>query len=432
MAVAAPTVAQAPITASEIKSTFGISDIPVGSEIDVNGQKFNVGKDNSLSSADGGDGGEDQGDTKEEWNGPDDARKKEGAGTYPNYYAHKTRSGHAFLMDDSKGAESVTLQHRGGSMVQFHPDGKVAITAQNGQYTLTFGENRVKITGAHDVTVDGAASLRVKGDYNMTVGKNVNMTVAGDYNVVAKNFNQKILGNIDIAAKNITALTEGSVGIKAKGSMALSSKGGFIAGSADDSASIVAKKDLALLADSGEMMVRSSKKMSFESVTGDIAMRTIDGKFSTFAKQGILSFLTTASLETLGSLQVISGALTTVKSAGMVGILAGAEVSIGAVGEVALVAAGGVSIAAAGAVGVAAGGALALTAGGAVGINSSMIAMNGIIEQNSGIIIEAPIVDIPPVPPIPEMPVAPSNPKTDFMNNSAETTQSTGTDILEA
>ena len=70
----------------------------------------------------------DKKNTPPKWSGPKDARELPGAGKYPNYYAHKTRSGHVLLMDDSNGAEHVTLQHRSGSMVQFHPDGKVANT----------------------------------------------------------------------------------------------------------------------------------------------------------------------------------------------------------------------------------------------------------------------------------------------------------------
>jgi len=145
----------------------------------------------------------DQTNTPKQWKGPPDARSEKGAGTYPNYHSQKTRSGHVFTMDDSDGAESVTLQHRSGSMVQFLPDGAVQFVSHNGQYTFVFGENRVQITGAYDVTVLGAASLNVTKDYNMTVQGNHNTTVNGDMNITAKNMNTVIRGNMDTSATNM-------------------------------------------------------------------------------------------------------------------------------------------------------------------------------------------------------------------------------------
>jgi hypothetical protein len=59
-----------------------------------------------------------------------------------------------------------------------------------------FGENRMKITGAYDITVDGAASLKVAKDYNVTVQGDINMTATKNFNLTAQNFNQTIRGNI--------------------------------------------------------------------------------------------------------------------------------------------------------------------------------------------------------------------------------------------
>ena len=121
-----------------------------------------------------------------------DARDMEGAGKYPNYWTHKTRSGHVFMLDDSKGAEHVTLQHRTGSMIQFMPDGAVQFTSHNGEYNMVFGAKRVKITGAYDITVEKAASLRVEGgDYNVTVPNgSVNYTIGKNFNIITgENFN---------------------------------------------------------------------------------------------------------------------------------------------------------------------------------------------------------------------------------------------------
>ena len=71
--------------------------------------------------------------TPPKWNGPKDARQNKEAGTYPNYWAQRTRAGHVFIMDDSKLGEHITLQHRGGSMIQFMPDGAVQSISHNGR-----------------------------------------------------------------------------------------------------------------------------------------------------------------------------------------------------------------------------------------------------------------------------------------------------------
>lgn len=200
--------------------------------------------------------------TPEKWNGPEDARTKKGAGVYPNYYTQRTRSGHVLTFDDSEDHESVTMQHRSGSMVQFMPDGAVQFVAQNGQYTFVFGENRVKITGAYDVTVEGAASLRVKGDYNTTVMGNYNTTVNGDMNMTAKNFNAQIRGDMDVNAKNMNMKVEGSSTISSHEQTNILSDGGLQLASTGDSIAIGAKQDIGIKSGGGKIMAQAPGKIS--------------------------------------------------------------------------------------------------------------------------------------------------------------------------
>lgn len=130
-----------------------------------------------------------------------DAREHEGAGKYPNYWSYKTRSGHVLMFDDSKDNESITLQHRGGSAIQFHPDGGVQMTSHNGKYDVVFGENRVTITGANDMTVKGDGTLLVYGDLHHTIHGNYNKTVTGSFNMTCDNHNVVIRGNHDVAVQ---------------------------------------------------------------------------------------------------------------------------------------------------------------------------------------------------------------------------------------
>lgn len=172
---------------------------------------------------------EDRKTTPKTWSAPEDARTKKGAGTYPNYYTHKTRSGHVFTMDDSEGAENITIQHRTGTTFQVGPDGVLSITANKGQYNIVFGENRLLVTGAQDVTVQGASSLRVEGDYNVNATGNMNMTVKGDANfAIAGNMNTVVKGdNVTQTMGNQTTDVSGSTKHTSLGSHTTTAKSGM-------------------------------------------------------------------------------------------------------------------------------------------------------------------------------------------------------------
>lgn len=195
------------------------------------------------------------GQTPKAWKTPPDAR--ETGGEYPNYYIKKTSSGHVFMMDDTNGSEHVTLQHRGGSMIQFTPDGKITFIAQNGQYNVVFGENRMLITGAYDVTVEGSGSLSVDKDYDVTVKGNYNMVVHGDMNMTVNNLNQTIRGNMDMTAKDTTMKMEGSTSISSHGITAIGGDAGLALTSTGDSVAMGAAKNVAIKA-KVDVMLQSS------------------------------------------------------------------------------------------------------------------------------------------------------------------------------
>lgn len=202
------------------------------------------------------------GTTPKEYKTPPDAR--ETGGEYPNHYTKKTRSGHVFMMDDTLESEHVTLQHRGGSMIQFTPDGKIMFTSQNGQYNIIFGENRMLVTGAYDVTVQGSGSLSVDKDYDVTVKGNYNMVVHGDMNMTVKNMNQTIRGNMDMTAKDLTMKMEGSSLISSHGISTVSSDGGLALTSTSDSVAIAAKQNIGIKS-ARKMMVEAGSSMHMKS-----------------------------------------------------------------------------------------------------------------------------------------------------------------------
>ncbi|NDB58225.1 hypothetical protein EB001_07250 [bacterium] len=162
-----------------------------------------------------------------------DNRSQQGAGQYPYYFCWKSRSGHTISMDDTKGNETVTIQHRTGTAIQMMKDGALHITAHNSRYDITFGENRMTISGAQDITVKGDASLRVYGDYNVTCHKDYNLTVMGNLNITAKNKNQHIRGNKDTQMKNENKKIEGSSFKQVGGALTQVSRGAMLNSATD-------------------------------------------------------------------------------------------------------------------------------------------------------------------------------------------------------
>ncbi len=170
--------------------------------------------------------------TDTNWNLPEDARKK--GMQYPNYEIKQSPSGHGWVIDDTKDAESVTIFHRTGSQIQFQPDGSMIFINKKNAYQIVFGDNNIMVTGAQNVTVNGGCQLKVEGDYDLTVNGNVKQTIKGNLetivsgdmttavqgnqeNVVGKNISTKAVANHEVIG-NKTAITgESKIGILSPG-----------------------------------------------------------------------------------------------------------------------------------------------------------------------------------------------------------------------
>jgi fructose-specific phosphotransferase system component IIB len=274
---------QDPKAAAE--AAFG-GPVTPGTIVTVGDKNYTVGADGSYN--EGAPAGfsdassETKSNTPPKWDVVQDARKLPDAGKYPNYWAHKTRSGHVFMMDDSKGAESVTIQHRGGSMIQINPDGKVHIRAQNGQHTVVFGENRMYVTGAHDITVDGSASMNIKKDFNVNA-KNINFTASGDMNLKSKNLNLQPTGNIDIAGSALTLKSNANINIETHGALGIAAKKAVSLVSKEAEVVFVSSKDIGMESKNGRVLLQSKQDMSVKSI-GKFSVRS-DQKLSISSPQ---------------------------------------------------------------------------------------------------------------------------------------------------
>lgn len=219
-------------------------------------------------------------------NFPKDAREEKGAGKYPYYYTHRTRSGHVITLDDSEDHESITIQHRGGSMLQFMPDGAVYMVSQNGRYSVIFGEDRMEVHGAHELTVHGSATMRVDGDMDTTIMGNHNMTVNGDFNMQAKNFNAQVRGNMEFNTKNTSFKTEGSTEISSHGITDVHGEGGIAINSSSKGVGIKGT-EVAIKSSSGDVMIQSAASTDMK--MGSTFKIGAGGKMSITAGGGLFS-----------------------------------------------------------------------------------------------------------------------------------------------
>lgn len=151
--------------------------------------------------------------TEKSFDGPNDVRSSKEAGKYPNQQVIKTRSGHNVVYDDTKGNESITIQHRGGSAIQFLPNGAVQMTAHNGKYDIVFGENRMTVTGAHDLAVKGDGSLLVYGNYRKTVHGDIEIAATGSIAYRGKNIVHTASENYSVVSQTNTQKASDSFGI---------------------------------------------------------------------------------------------------------------------------------------------------------------------------------------------------------------------------
>ena len=104
---------------------------------------------------------------------------------YPYNNAIETESGHAFELDDTPDYERINIMHRGGSHLEFRPEGSVQQKVMNNSNRMIEGDETVHIKGNKLVYIDG--------DLTYIVGGSVTYRVEKDFAVSAKNisFNAK-------------------------------------------------------------------------------------------------------------------------------------------------------------------------------------------------------------------------------------------------
>jgi hypothetical protein len=141
------------------------------------------------------------GDTvkRNEWTEPESSLK----GVYPYTNVTQTESGHAFIMEDTRGAETVRLQHRAGNFIEMQSNGDQVQKILGNGYEIVAKDKKVMIKGQCDITIEGGATMQVYGDVYQRVGGNAKQYVEG-------NSEQVVKGEVRIACEDDVEIVSGT------------------------------------------------------------------------------------------------------------------------------------------------------------------------------------------------------------------------------
>ena len=101
------------------------------------------------------------------------------AAVYPNNSVHRTASGHILEFDDTSGAERILIYHKGGSFVEFHPNGDIVTQHKNGFRTVT-GNDKCYVNGNFELIVEKDMKVTVKGNVIEDFQGNQTTSVSND------------------------------------------------------------------------------------------------------------------------------------------------------------------------------------------------------------------------------------------------------------
>lgn len=135
---------------------------------------------------------------------------------YPFNHVYQSESGHFVEFDDNKGSERITLNHRSGSHIEFHPNADFTQTILGSKFSSVYADECTHVWGAKTITVNRELKLIVSAEtlekeneensYNLDVevgkGSNLNIIIRkgncniileeGDVNLLSKKGDMKI------------------------------------------------------------------------------------------------------------------------------------------------------------------------------------------------------------------------------------------------
>ena len=94
---------------------------------------------------------------------------------YPYNNVQQSESGHLFEVDDTRGGERISQQHRSGTFYEIHPDGSKVEKVLNENFKKVHGNEYILNFGGLEICIKGTKGELIEGDYNMEVKGNVDI-----------------------------------------------------------------------------------------------------------------------------------------------------------------------------------------------------------------------------------------------------------------
>jgi hypothetical protein len=139
---------------------------------------------------------------------------------YPYNNAIETESGHAFELDDTPNYERINLMHRGGSHLEFRPEGSVQQKIMNNSTRMIGKDEVVHIKGNQLIYIDGDLTYKVGGSVTFQVEKdfavsatNISFNARGSWSGSAK-ISASLSGIISSSLGGITTISTSVAGVK--------------------------------------------------------------------------------------------------------------------------------------------------------------------------------------------------------------------------
>ena len=101
---------------------------------------------------------------------PDNYPESKYDAKFPYNYVEESESGHVIQIDDTEGAERLSVTHRSGTFIEIHPDGTTVSKVVGKRYTVIMSDEIMTVRGDVSIDVDGTRKITVVGDSTSNIG----------------------------------------------------------------------------------------------------------------------------------------------------------------------------------------------------------------------------------------------------------------------
>lgn len=130
---------------------------------------------------------------------------------YPNNHVIETDAKNAMEMDDTPGKERIHIFHCKGSLIEFHPDGKVVHRVLDSGYEIVVKDKNVAIGGDLNFTATGNINLLAGGSINLGAGKDMVVKIDGEISTSSnKDTKIKVGGAFEAGAATTASIKAGA------------------------------------------------------------------------------------------------------------------------------------------------------------------------------------------------------------------------------